>query len=206
MAGVCGAPGWVPSHLTALLQKTSSSWRSALSDPASWLTEASTHLRAWFTNKHAMTRQSTLARTGAFLKNWKTSAWSWITQSDRPGKKPLNWQGQIQHGGAQCWAVMRSALLQLVHRLTALWHSIRQSEALSPWGWQLKRRLSLGLWQPRHWVSAMQQSGLRKLLGSWKGRLRPVAGLEPQRAGQVQLVAYKPGAGHLSAWWTQHHK
>ena len=61
------------------------------------------------------------------------------------------------------------------------------------------------LWQPNLWLPAMQQTTVWKLVSSWAGKLGEVV-KQPHGAGRVQLIAYKPGAGQLSAWWTQNHK
>ena len=74
------------------------------------------------------------------------------------------------------------------------------------WSSATRQQLHGLAWQPRQWVAAIQSSSLRELAGRWKGRLGAVLGPKPQGAGQVQLVAYRPGAGNLAAWWAQHHK
>lgn len=54
------------------------------------------------------------------------------------------------------------------------------------------------------WLAALQQSTAWDAR-SWPERLRALRH-QPQKAGQVQLIAYKPGAGQLSAWWSQPHR
>lgn len=110
-------------------------------------------------------------------------------------------------------------LVRLVHDPTTAWHEMK---LLACFVWNAAPGTLLSIYEtlsaipgmllpsllrhPSQWPAAVQRSTAWKLVSSWQARLGRVLSQQPHRAGQVQLIAYKPGAGQLSAWWTRNHR
>ena len=181
-----------------------------------WLQSALVIVKQWASSAYAMTlhwsgldafsvqmthQSSTLAQLRQKL-NWQ-SAQQFVAKVSMQCSQLINHPGSIvliiKHLATSAFDAMSS----LPGRSLS---SICQRLSINPATLSfIVRGLSSTPWQPNKWLPALQQSTVWELVRCWAGNLEAVV-RQPHGAGQVQLMAYKPGAGQLSSWWTQNHR
>lgn len=223
ISAVCGsdwASTLTPLFPTHLFWGTSNATQQSAHNPSSWLMlqwlqSALVIVKQWASSAYAMTlhwsrldafsvqmthQPSRLAQLRRKL-SWH-SAQQFVAKVSMQCSQLINHPGSIVHIIKQLATSAFDALSSLPGSLS----SVRQRLSIIPATLsRIVRGLSSTPWQPNKWLPALQRSTVWELVSSWAGNLEAVV-KQPHGAGQVQLIAYKPGAGQLSAWWAHNHR
>lgn len=200
----------LPTHLLWGAQNTS--WASATPaafwrQPSSWLQWVAVTLKQWFACAYA----TVLRWVG--IDSSATATSQRLAAADL--KVLFSWKSAQRY----LYSIRQRLLHVMQHprdswNCIPAWRSFTETFASSVFRGLLSiprklvtipGRLVSSPWQPKQWLLTALQHSTAWHFKSWQD-LVGAFWKQPHRAGQVQLIAYKPGAGQLSAWWTQNHK